>query len=35
MDIPLGRANANKVLFRFLMQAESDLKIRLSEAKWR
>jgi dipeptidase D len=32
MDIPLGRANANKVLFRFLMQAESDLKIRLSEA---
>jgi len=33
MDIPLGRANANKVLFRFLMQAESDLKIRLSEAK--
>lgn len=32
MDIPLGRANANKVLFRFLMQAESDLKIRISEA---
>ncbi len=32
IDIPLGRANANKVLFRFLMQAESDLKIRLSEA---
>lgn len=32
MDIPLGRANANKLLFRFLMQAESDLKIRLSEA---
>lgn len=32
MDIPLGRANANKVLFRFLMQAESDLKIRLAEA---
>jgi dipeptidase D len=32
MDIPRGRANANKVLFRFLMQAESDLKIRLSEA---
>jgi dipeptidase D len=32
MDIPLGRANANKVLFRFLMQAESDLKVRLSEA---
>lgn len=32
MDIPLGRANANKVLFRFMMQAESDLKVRLSEA---
>jgi len=32
IDIPLGRANAIKVLFRFLMQAESDLKIRLSEA---
>ncbi len=32
LDIPLGRANANKVLFRFLMQAESDLKIRVSEA---
>jgi len=32
MDIPLGRANANKVLFRFLMQAESDLKVRLAEA---
>jgi dipeptidase D len=32
MDIPLGRANANKVLFRFLMQAESDLKIRLAKA---
>jgi dipeptidase D len=32
IDIPLGRANANKVLFRFMMQAESDLKIRLAEA---
>jgi len=32
MDILLGRANSNKVLFRFLMQAEADLKIRLSEA---
>jgi dipeptidase D len=32
IDIPLGRANANKVLFRFLMQAESDIKIRLAEA---
>ncbi len=33
MDIALGRANANKVMFRFLMQAEADLKIRLSEAE--
>ncbi len=33
MDIVLGRANANKVLFRFLMQAEWDLKIRLSAAE--
>lgn len=33
MDIALGRANANKLLFRFLMQAESDLNIRLSEAR--
>jgi dipeptidase D len=33
MDISLGRANANKLLFRFLMQAESDLKIRLSMAE--
>ncbi len=32
LDIPLGRANANKVLFRFMMQAEADLKVRLSEA---
>jgi len=32
LDINLGRANANKLLFRFLMQAESDLKIRLSQA---
>jgi dipeptidase D len=32
MDIPLGRANANKLLFRFLMQAESDFGIRMSEA---
>lgn len=31
IDIPLGKANANKVLYRFLMQAESDLKMRLSE----
>ena len=33
LDINLGRANANKVLFRFLMQAESDLKVRLSSAE--
>jgi len=32
LDINLGRANANKILFRFLMQAESDFKIRLVEA---
>ena len=32
IDIPLGRANANKILFRFLMQAEADLNIRLSGA---
>lgn len=32
IDIPLGRANANKIIFRFLMQAEADLKIRLAEA---
>jgi dipeptidase D len=32
MDIALGRANANKLLFRLLMQAESDLHIRISEA---
>ncbi|MFC2090581.1 aminoacyl-histidine dipeptidase [Bacteroidota bacterium] len=32
MDIPLGRANANKLLFRFLMQAESDFGIRIAEA---
>lgn len=32
IDISLGRANANKILFRFLMQAETDLKIRLSES---
>ncbi len=33
MDIPLGRANANKILFRFLMQAEADLNVRLSRAE--
>jgi dipeptidase D len=31
VDIPLGRANANKLLFRFLMQAESDYAVRLAE----
>jgi dipeptidase D len=33
LDINLGRANANKLLFRFLMQAEADLQIRISEAQ--
>jgi dipeptidase D len=32
VDIALGRANSNKVMFRFLMQAESDFNIRLSES---
>ncbi len=32
MDIALGRANANKLLFRFLMHAESDYGIRLVSA---
>jgi len=32
IDIPQGKANANKILFRFLMQAESDFGIRLAEA---
>ncbi|HDS06526.1 MAG TPA: aminoacyl-histidine dipeptidase [Bacteroides sp.] len=32
LDIDKGRANANKLLFRFLMQAESDLQVRLAEA---
>ena len=32
VDISLGRANSNKLLFRFLMQAESDFGIRLAEA---
>lgn len=32
IDIPLGRANANKLLFRYLMQAEADFGIRISEA---
>ena len=32
VDIHLGRANSNKVMFRFLMQAESDFKVRIAEA---
>jgi dipeptidase D len=32
VDIALGRANSNKLMFRFLMQAESDFGIRISEA---
>ncbi len=31
VDIALGRANSNKIMFRFLMQAESDFGIRLAE----
>jgi dipeptidase D len=32
VDIALGRGNSNKLIFRFLMQAESDFGIRISEA---
>jgi dipeptidase D len=32
VDIALGRANSNKIMFRFLMHAESDFGIRLAEA---
>jgi dipeptidase D len=32
IDIPLGKANSNKIMFRFLMQAEADFGIRLAEA---
>lgn len=32
LDINLGRGNSNKLIFRFLMQAESDFKIRVAEA---
>ncbi len=32
VDIALGRANSNKIMFRFLMQAESDFGIRVAEA---
>ncbi len=33
VDIALGRANSNKLMFRFLMQAESDFGVRLAEAE--
>jgi dipeptidase D len=32
VDIALGRANSNKLMFRFLMQAENDFGIRVAEA---
>ena len=32
VDIALGRSNSNKLMFRFLMQAESDFNIRIAEA---
>ncbi|MGD0341958.1 MAG: beta-Ala-His dipeptidase, partial [Bacteroidales bacterium] len=32
VDIALGRANSNKIMFRFLMQADSDYKVRIAEA---
>jgi dipeptidase D len=32
VDISLGRANANKLMYRFLMQAESDFGIRVAES---
>jgi len=32
VDIALERANSNKIMFRFLMQAESDFGIRVAEA---
>jgi dipeptidase D len=32
VDIALGRANSNKIMFRFLMQSESDFGIRLAES---
>jgi len=31
VDIALGRANSNKLMFRFLMQAESDFGVRITE----
>ncbi len=33
VDIALGRANSIKLMFRFLMQAETDFGIRLAEAE--
>jgi dipeptidase D len=32
VDISLGRANSNKLLYRFMMQAEADFGVRLSES---
>jgi dipeptidase D len=32
VDIAMGRANSNKLMFRFLMQAEADFGIRLTES---
>lgn len=32
VDIAMGRANSNKLMFRFLMQAETNFGIRLAEA---
>ena len=31
VDIALGRANSNKLMFRFLMQAETDFGVRIAE----
>jgi dipeptidase D len=33
VDIAMGRANSNKLMFRFLMQAETDFNIRMAEAE--
>ena len=32
VDIAMGRANSNKLMFRFLMQAENDFGVRVAEA---
>ncbi|HUS87221.1 MAG TPA: aminoacyl-histidine dipeptidase [Bacteroidales bacterium] len=32
IDIPLGRANANMIIFRFLLEAETRLGVRLAES---